>query len=109
MQAASLVLSWIVTTALLFAVVILDERRLPPEQLERAWPPSSRTAALVAFGILALPIHFMRTRGNLRSLRGALGVAWGFVLGGLLVLVVALIDTALLTAIAYVTGLPLDE
>jgi hypothetical protein len=71
-EVAGMVISWALTTAALFAIVLFDERRMRPEHLERAWPPSSRNAALVVFGVLAIPIHFIRTR---RSLAGvALGI-----------------------------------
>lgn len=104
-----LLLSWAVTTALLFVVVIADERRLSEDRLARAWPPSSRNAALVAFGILALPVHFARTRGHLRDVRGALGIVKGLAMGVVAVVVVTLIDAAVLTAFAYAAGLPLDD
>lgn len=42
--------------------VAWDERRLSPEQLDRAWPLSTRLAAAVAFGPLCIPVHFWRTR-----------------------------------------------
>jgi hypothetical protein len=109
MRTLELLISWVVTTILLFVVVIKDERRLSEERLERAWPPSSRNAALVAFGILALPIHFMRTRGDLRSLRGVLGIFKGLVIGIAGVAIVTLIAAAVLTAFAYAAGLPLDD
>jgi hypothetical protein len=76
-----LVISWAQLTGMIFAVVIGDERDLPAEQAERAWPAVSRNAAIVAFGILAVPIHFARTRGDFKSIRGALGVLLGLVVG----------------------------
>lgn len=61
-----LVLSWLVMNALTFLVIFADERKiLSEEQLERAWPPSSRDAAIIAFGPLCLPFHFLRTRVRL--------------------------------------------
>jgi hypothetical protein len=62
-EVVELTLSWALTTAWAFAVVIGDERDLDEEQLARAWPRSSRAAALVGLGILAVPFHFARTRG----------------------------------------------
>jgi hypothetical protein len=48
-----------------------DERRLSELQLSRAWPPASFWIAVVAFGPLCLPFHFVRTR------RSLLGLVWG--------------------------------
>lgn len=76
-----LVVSWVVTTALCFAVVIAHERRMSAERLERAWPPASRDAAIVAFGPLALPFHFAKTLGHFRSALGVLGILGGFAVG----------------------------
>src|SRR5687768_3466378 len=95
-----LILSWIVSTTLLFAVVILDERRfLKEEQLERAWPPSSRDAAIVAFGGLALPIHFMKTRGHFKSWRGIAGIGLGFALGVIALVIVSVVSGVLVYVI----------
>ncbi len=66
------VLSLVVSTGGAFYVVWRDDRTLTPEQEYRAWPETSRLAAVVAFGPLCLPIHFWRTR------RSALGLALGF-------------------------------
>ena len=43
-------------------VVKQDLRRLSGEQLARSWPDSSLWAAVVVFGPLCLPIHFIKTR-----------------------------------------------
>ena len=98
-ELVELVISWVVTTGLSFAIVIADERRLSEERLERAWTPASRSAALVAFGVLALPVHFMRTRGHLRNLRGVLGYPLGLVLGVLALAAIALVTNVLLEAV----------
>jgi hypothetical protein len=52
-------------------VVRWDERRLPALALSRAWNPASFWIAVVAFGPLCLPVHFVRTRRSI----------WGFLLG----------------------------
>lgn len=57
----------------------VDEHRLSPRMLARAWPKASFWSAVVAFGPLCLPVHFVRTR---RSVTG--------LLLGLLALAVAL-------------------
>jgi hypothetical protein len=106
-QVIEIVLSWIVTNALTFVVVIADERRLREDQLERAWKPSSRDAAIVAFGVLSLPVHFIKTRGHFRSIWGILGFPFGLFLGLVEIVEVALIGDAILTSIAWVLGLPI--
>ena len=84
-----ILVSWVVSTSFLFGVIIFDERRmerLEDPRLERAWPPSSRASAIIGFGVLALPLHFLRTR---RSLIGLL-LAIGFTALELLVETIAL-------------------
>ena len=63
------------------AILRYDERRLTAEQRARAWPPSSRDAAVLGSFLFGLPyalaglvIHFVRTRWS-----------WGGVLLGLAV------------------------
>jgi hypothetical protein len=104
-----LVVSWIVTTALTFFIVIADERLMREERLERAWPPTSRDAAIVAFGVLALPIHFARTRGHFRNLRGLLGIPLGLVMGAVAVVVVAFLGGLILEGVFHILGLPTPE
>lgn len=59
---AEILVPWALSTLALFSLLDWDESRLTPDALDRAWPPSTRTLALVYFGALALPIHFWRTR-----------------------------------------------
>lgn len=74
-EVLDLLLSWIATTVACFYVVMRDERRLPPELLERAWPSASRAAAIVAFWQIAVWVHFWKTRRY--GLRGFfLGLFW---------------------------------
>lgn len=63
LSALILLVSWALTTALTFAIITRDEKRLPANRLERAMLPSSRTLAVVAFGPFALCVHFTKTRG----------------------------------------------
>jgi hypothetical protein len=105
-QVIELLVSWIVTNALTFAVVLVDERRLSEERLERAWTPASRNAAIVGFGLLALPFHFAKTRGTWISARGVLGRFLGLLLGLVIAVLVALASGLLITALAWVLGLP---
>lgn len=105
-QVIELVLSWVVTSTLTFAVVIFDERRLSDERLERAWPSVTRDFVLVYLGVLAIPFHFARTRGTWTSARGILGRILGFGAGIVVALLVVLTSGLLITAIAWVLGLP---
>jgi hypothetical protein len=51
-----------------------DLRRLPSVELARAWLDTTVVLAVVAFGPVAVLVHFARTR---RSLLGfALGLVW---------------------------------
>jgi hypothetical protein len=43
-------------------IVRRDLRSLHGERLARAWPDASLWAAVVVFGPLCLPVHFIRTR-----------------------------------------------
>ena len=61
------------------AIVRRDLDRLKGERLARAWPDSSLWAAVVAFGPLCVPVHFIRTR---RSAAGV-GLALGWTVGAL--------------------------
>jgi hypothetical protein len=55
-----------------YLIVRRDLRGLSGERLARAWTDASFLSAVIAFGPLALPIHFTKTR---RSLTGfGLGV-----------------------------------
>jgi hypothetical protein len=104
-----LVLTWAIGVALTFAVVLVDERRMSEERLERAWPPSSRNAAIVLFGVLVLPVHFARTLGSFKTLRGVLGILLGFAIGIVGVLVVAILSQLLVDGIGLLLGLRFPE
>ena len=57
-----------------WAVVRRDLSRLTGQALARSWPDSSLLAAVVAFGPLCVPVHFIRTR---RTWLGVLlGLGW---------------------------------
>lgn len=67
-------LSFALGIAIPALIVRRDLTRLTGEPLARAWPDASLWAAVVVFGPLCLPVHFIRTR---RSLLGiALGIGW---------------------------------
>lgn len=98
-----LLVGWVVQTTLSFAIVVFDERRLDDARLERAWPTSTRAAAIVGIGPIALPIHFIRTRGG-PGLRGWLGRATGLVLGVIALVTVAVVSTLVLEGVDLVIG-----
>lgn len=55
-------LAWLVAMPATYAILRLDEAHLSEDRLEHAWPPTSRNAAIVAFGPICLLVHFVRTR-----------------------------------------------
>ena len=61
-------------------IVRRDMRALAPARLARCWNSASLGSAILAFGPLCLPFHFVKAHGLLKGL--ALGVAW--TLAGLL-------------------------
>ncbi len=77
--------SWIATVGAFATLIIRDERHLKEGALEQAWPPASRDGAILgvflfgaAYAVLAVLIHFARTR---RSPWGAaVGLFWGLCL-----------------------------
>lgn len=75
-------LSFMLGIAVPAAIVRRDVARLAGEQLSRAWPDASLWSAVVVFGPISVPIHFLRTRRSWLGLALALG--W-FVLALLLV------------------------
>jgi hypothetical protein len=108
-QIIELLISWVVTTAVTFLLVIVDERRLSEERLERAWLPTSRTLLLVYFGLLAIPFHFAKTRGTWTSARGIAQRLLWFVLGIVIAVIVAVASSLLITVIVWATGLPMPD
>jgi hypothetical protein len=105
-EVIEILVSWTVTTAMTFAVVIFDERRMSEERLERAWPTSTRAVAIVYLGILALPFHFARTRGSVGSVRGLLGIPLGLIMGVVVALVIGVIAGLLDSVVAWALGVP---
>jgi hypothetical protein len=81
----AVVLDLILGVVLTAWVVRFDMRRLPPERFARCWNDASFWSAIVAFGPLSIPVHFVRTR---RSVVGfIIGILWAA--GVLVVLEVA--------------------
>jgi hypothetical protein len=86
-ELVQVVSSMFVTTATAATIVVVDERRLKAPELARAWPRSSRDAAIFGawlfgalFGCLLLLVHFARTRARLAGV--ALGLFWAAILLG---------------------------
>jgi hypothetical protein len=67
-------LSFLLGIAVPACVVRRDLARLRGEQRARSWPDASLWSAVVAFGPLSVPIHFLRTRRSWKGL--GLAVAW---------------------------------
>ncbi len=102
---AEILVPWAVVTLALFAFFDWDESRLTPEERDRAWPPATRTLAIVYFGGLGVPVlvHFWRTR---RSVRGALvGVSAGAIALGLNIAVAVAVDALPEDAVSPVAAL----
>ena len=55
-------------------IVRRDLRKLPEAQLDRAWTNASFWSAIVLFGPLCLPFHYVKTRRSLLGL--VLGIGW---------------------------------
>jgi hypothetical protein len=80
----------VVTWCAVFALFAWDERRMTDEQRARAWPIASRRIAVVFFSPLSVPLHFLRTRRNVRGV--ALAVLWTVALFAVLILVGTVLD-----------------
>ncbi|MFO0571678.1 MAG: hypothetical protein U0263_38980 [Polyangiaceae bacterium] len=57
-------------------IVRRDMRKIPETELDRAWTDPSFWSAIVLFGPLCLPFHYVKTRRSLLGL--GLGVVWTF-------------------------------
>ena len=69
-----LVVSAALQIYLTFLVIRRDERRLPGTAAARSFPPATFWAAVVVFGPMSIPIHFVRTRRSWAGLM--LGLLW---------------------------------
>jgi len=87
MIAFALVFSWLYMNAVIWGLIRLDERYLCDDaQLERAWLPSSRDAAIIGFGPIALILHFLRTRISFKSVwSAAIGLFIGLAMAAAIV------------------------
>lgn len=80
--------------ALPWWVVRRDMRRLPSKQLARTWNDASLWSALVAFGPLCVPVHFIKARRN----------AWGALLGVFWLVAVLAVTGAAVVLLSWVFG-----
>ncbi|HEX8792539.1 MAG TPA: hypothetical protein VF765_16440 [Polyangiaceae bacterium] len=89
----------VVPLSIVVPLLRFDERRLKPAQLERAWPPVSRDAALFAPWLLlgmpqlCLPVHAVKTRGWL------VGLLPGLLVALVITLLTGLLGVGLVTAL----------
>lgn len=67
-------LSFALSIAVPATIVRCDLSRLQGERLARAWPDAGLWSAVVVFGPLCVPVHFIRTRRSWAGL--GLGVFW---------------------------------
>ena len=93
---AQLILQLALGILLPATVVRRDLRCLNPEQLARTWNTASFWTAVVAFGPLCLPVHFVKARRSVVGLM--LGMFW-------MVVVIAAI-LAVVEGIARMSGSP---
>lgn len=73
-EVALVVVQLALQIALPWWIVRSDMKRLDARALARTWNDASFWSAVVAFGALSIPVHFLKSR---RSLRGfVLGLGW---------------------------------
>ncbi len=106
-ELALLLVSWALPAVLCFGVIVFDERGMDAERLATAWPPASRTLAVLMFGPLAVIFHFARTRGSFRSLRGVARRLGGFAMGLALAAAALVVSELVISGLAWALGVPL--
>ena len=90
MTLAGLIVQIALSVAVTAAIVRHDMARLSRERLARCWNDASLWSAVVVFGPLCLPVHFVKSR---RSVLGAaLGLFWMVVTTGAVSAAVSLVD-----------------
>jgi len=73
-------LSFVLNAALPYAIVKRDLGRLSADRLSRAWNEASFLSAVIAFGPLSIPVHFVKTRRSWAGLGLGLGLGAGAIL-----------------------------
>jgi hypothetical protein len=95
-EITAMTVAWATKYLAIQGILSWDERRLPPQQLARAWPPATRLVCAVYFQELGLPIHFFRTRRSV----------WGVLLGLLASAGVVFLAGLTVEATLLLLGLP---
>lgn len=73
-------LGFVLNAALPYLIVKRDLQRLTAERLSRAWNEASFLSAVIVFGPLSVPVHFVKTRRSWTGLALGLGLAAGAIL-----------------------------
>jgi hypothetical protein len=73
-------LGFVLNAALPYQIVKYDLERLSGERLSRAWNQASFWSAVVVFGPLSIPVHFVKTRRSFLGLALGLGLGIGAIL-----------------------------
>ncbi len=90
MSVVDLVLQIALGIVLTAWVVRRDMRRASSQKLARSWNDASFWSAVVAFGPLCIPVHFVRTRRTLLGL--GLGLLWAALVLGAISLMSAVME-----------------
>jgi hypothetical protein len=92
-EVIELVVSAALQIYLTFWLIRRDERRLTGLEAARTFLPATFWVAVVVFGPLSIPIHFVRTRRSLSGLM--LGLLWLVAVLGLITLAGLILGTIL--------------
>jgi hypothetical protein len=79
-EALVITLGFVLNAALPYLIVKYDLARLGPDRLSRAWNEASFLSAVIVFGPLSVPVHFVKTRRSWAGLGLGLGLAAGAIL-----------------------------
>jgi hypothetical protein len=98
---------WPAQIAIAQVLLRLDEKRLTPTELERAWLPVTRDLMTFMLGPLCLPIHALRTR--VHGLPDALLFAKSLARGLLWSVLGIVVGFGVLMLLEYLASLVLDS
>ena len=74
LEIAAILVSGAVSWGVSAWIILRDEKKLPEEMRERAYPPATLAASVFLFQQIAVLVHFVRTR---RSIKGFfVGLGW---------------------------------
>lgn len=74
-EALVVVLGFALNAALPYFIIKRDLERLSAERLSQAWSDASFLSAVILFGPLSIPVHFVKTRRSLAGVGLGLGLA----------------------------------